>query len=63
MTVAVIDGLEMVEIADQDGENAAVTVGASQFLAEAVAEVLPVEQAGQRVVHSLFFEKAACART
>ena len=50
VTIAVVDGLEIVEIEADDGEDAAATLGLSHRVLEAVAKKHAIGQAGEEVV-------------
>ena len=53
---AVVDGLEVVEVHEQDGDGRGDAVGARQGVVEAVGEQGAVGQAGQGVVEGVVLE-------
>ena len=62
---AVVDGLEVVEVHEEDGDRAAAAVGAGQRVVEPVGEQRAVGQAGERVVEGVVLRaapRAASAR-
>ena len=60
MAEAIVDRLELVQIDEQDGQLAAISIGAGLGVDDAVVEQRPVGQARQRImertVHQLLFE-------